>query len=109
VPLFLSEFNETWIFSTDFRKVRKYRFPLKSSQWAPSCSRRTDGHYEANSFFPQFWERASDKCLQAGRHCPRNTHCCVVTIHLCSGFCNLAGQKGIRRCIWPDRAAVRMW
>jgi len=41
-PLFLSEFKETVIFSTDFPKMLRYKIPWKSFQWEPS-SLRMDG------------------------------------------------------------------
>jgi hypothetical protein len=60
--LFLSDFNETWIFLTGFRKILKNQISWKSVQWKPSCSMRTDGqtdrHDEANSRFSQFCKRA---------------------------------------------------
>ena len=42
-PLFFSDFNEIWIFSTVLRRKLKYQISSKSVQWEPSCSMRTDG------------------------------------------------------------------
>ena len=57
VPDILSDFNETWIFSRDFRKFLKYEILWKSVQWETRCFMRTDGqmdrHDEANSRFSQ--------------------------------------------------------
>jgi competence transcription factor ComK len=45
--LFLSEINETLLFSTKFRKMIK--FHEKSMQWEMSCFMRTDRNDEAYS------------------------------------------------------------
>ena len=58
-PLFLSDINETGIFSIDFLKTLKFREnPSSGSRFVP-CGQldgRTDRHYEANSRFSQFCE-----------------------------------------------------
>jgi hypothetical protein len=41
--LLLSDFNEAWIFSTDFRKMLKHHISRKSLQWVQSCSRGRAG------------------------------------------------------------------
>ena len=41
VPLFLTDFNENWIFLTAFRKLQISNF-ITSFQWKPSCCIRTN-------------------------------------------------------------------
>jgi hypothetical protein len=53
-PFLLSDFNENWILSREFRKVIKYKIPWKSVQWEPSFSMQKGGHDEANSGFAKF-------------------------------------------------------
>ena len=41
-PLFLSDFNDTLIFSTDFRKCSHFKFCKIFVPWEAGCSMRTD-------------------------------------------------------------------
>jgi hypothetical protein len=56
---FLSDFNNTWIFSTYFRKILKYQILWKSVQWEQSCSLRLDGQTWRNvisGFRSEVWK-----------------------------------------------------
>ena len=61
---FLTDFNETRIFSTAFQNILKYKISCKSVQSYPICSMRTDRwkdrHDESNRRFPQFGEPAKN-------------------------------------------------
>ena len=71
VPLFLSGFNVTWIFSTDFRRILKYQISLKirpggvelfyTDRWTDG---RTDGRTDMTKLIVAFcsFENAPKNC-----------------------------------------------
>jgi hypothetical protein len=63
VPIFISDYNEPWIVSIDFRKIHKYRILWKFVKWESNSSMRKDrpaeGHDEANlSCFSQMFKNS---------------------------------------------------
>jgi len=62
--LIVIDFNYTWIFSTDARKILKYQISRKSFLWEKSCSVRTERRTDMTKIivaFLQFCEKAPEK------------------------------------------------
>jgi hypothetical protein len=74
--LFLSDFNETWVFSTHFWKLLKYQFSWKSAHgsWVVPCG-RTDRNDEVNNRLSHICERA--------RNCVAKQHPTIMYLYLC--------------------------
>jgi hypothetical protein len=53
-PLFLSDFNETLKFWTNFLKMLKHQISRQYVQRKPSCSKRTDGRTEITTLIVAF-------------------------------------------------------
>ena len=63
-PFFLSYFNETWVFSTYFRRWLKYQVSWKSVNWEPSCSIQTERRIDRRSA----WRNESFFAILRTRH-----------------------------------------
>ena len=56
---FLSDLNETWIFSKDFRKITTYQIPWKSVQWELTRSMWMDKQTAMTKFMVTFYNFVS--------------------------------------------------
>ena len=79
--LLLSDFNETWIFLTDFRKMLRFHIWRKSVQWETELF-HTDGHTDMRKLIVAFRSFANAKKCE-GR---------PAVIHDGKLFCGIACQ-----------------
>jgi hypothetical protein len=84
---YLSNFNKTWVFWADFRKIFMYKISWKSVDWETSYSMKTDGRTDRQT------DRQTDRYDQANtdsyQFCGRvykRYQCPVVKSQACN-FC----------------------
>ena len=82
-PSFLSDFNETLIFSRDSKKTQTSNFikirPVETELF--QADRRADTHDEANSCFPKFCETRLKTAEMQVQECLKNT-CAHTDTHV---------------------------
>jgi hypothetical protein len=62
-PLFSSDFNETWIFSTRFREMLKYKILWQFTRCGPSRSMRTDEQTDIKKLIVVFQNFANARTM----------------------------------------------
>ena len=89
-PLFLSDFNETWIFSTKVQKILKYRILWKFVQCGLSCCMRSDGQTDMRKIIVAFRNFAkAPKMLYYYR--PRYRSWLILSFFLVFSHCQVYG------------------
>jgi hypothetical protein len=89
-PLFLWDFNETWIFWTDFGKKKNFKYQVlsKSVQWELSCSMRTDGQTDKKLIV------AFRNFAKAPKKCKKLYSSDRITYTVVTGVKRQPGEKG---------------
>jgi len=71
-PFLLFDCNETWIFSTDFRKILKIQISSKSVRWEASCFVWGDGQTDRRTGGRTDWYGEANSCCLLFYNAPKN-------------------------------------
>ena len=99
--LFLSDFDETWIFSTHFRKILKWQVSWKSVYWDPNCSMRTGGQMDNTKLVVAFCNSANAPKKAAPTPPPPSRE--PQFENNCTTLFRAAAQLTVCKWIWTDQ------